>query len=47
MSSKRPRILIADAHILMADLCKRLLETEFEVVGTVGNGRPVCERPQR
>jgi DNA-binding NarL/FixJ family response regulator len=35
----RPRILIADDHTLVADLCKRLLETEFEVVGTVSNGR--------
>jgi DNA-binding NarL/FixJ family response regulator len=39
MSTKRPRILIADDHTLMADLCKRLLETEYDVVGTVNNGR--------
>jgi DNA-binding NarL/FixJ family response regulator len=39
MSSKRPRILIADDHTLVADLCRQLLETEFEVVGTVNNGR--------
>lgn len=37
--STRPRILIADDHTLVADLCKRLLETEFEVVGIVNNGR--------
>lgn len=35
----RPRILIADDHTLIAELCKRLLEGEFEVVGTVGDGR--------
>jgi DNA-binding NarL/FixJ family response regulator len=35
----RPRILIADDHTLVADLCKLLLEPEFEVVGTVNNGR--------
>lgn len=35
----RPRILIADDHTLVADLCRRLLESEFEVVGTVTNGR--------
>jgi len=35
----RPRILIADDHTLVADLCRRLLESEFEVVGTVSNGR--------
>jgi DNA-binding NarL/FixJ family response regulator len=36
--SKRPRILIADDHNLVAELCKKLLETEFDVVGTVSNG---------
>ena len=35
----RPRILIADDHNLVAELCKKLLEGEFEVVGTVNNGR--------
>jgi DNA-binding NarL/FixJ family response regulator len=35
----RSRILIADDHNLVAELCKRLLETEFEVVGVVGDGR--------
>jgi DNA-binding NarL/FixJ family response regulator len=39
MSRSRPRILIADDHTLVADLCRKLLETEFEVVGTVSNGR--------
>jgi DNA-binding NarL/FixJ family response regulator len=39
MQGIRPRILIADDHTLIAELCKRLLETEFEVVGTVGDGR--------
>ena len=39
MPLSRPRILIADDHTLVADLCRRLLETEFEVVGTVSNGR--------
>jgi DNA-binding NarL/FixJ family response regulator len=39
MSSHRPRILIADDHKLMAELCQKILESEFDVVGTVGNGR--------
>ena len=39
MPSNRPRILIADDHTLVADLCRQLLETDFEVVGTVNNGR--------
>jgi DNA-binding NarL/FixJ family response regulator len=39
MRSNRPHIIIADDHALVADLCKRLLEPEFEVVATVGDGR--------
>lgn len=39
MPAKRPRILIADDHTLVADLCRKLLETDFEVVGVVNNGR--------
>jgi len=35
----RSRVLIADDHHLVAELCKRLLETEFDVVGIVGDGR--------
>jgi DNA-binding NarL/FixJ family response regulator len=31
-------VLIADDHKLVAELCKKLLETEFEVVGIVANG---------
>jgi DNA-binding NarL/FixJ family response regulator len=39
MSSNRSRVLVADDHNLVAELCKRLLEPEFQVVGTVSNGR--------
>jgi len=35
----RARILIADHHNLIAEMCKRLLESEFDVVGTVADGR--------
>jgi len=35
----RSRILIADDHNLVAELCRNLLETEFHVVGTVSDGR--------
>ena len=38
MSSNRSRILLADDHNLVAELCKGLLETEFDVVGIVCNG---------
>lgn len=34
----RSRILIADDHTLVAELCKKLLETEFNVVGIVCDG---------
>jgi DNA-binding NarL/FixJ family response regulator len=37
--TNRSRILIAEDHNLVAELCKRLLETEFDVVGSVGDGR--------
>lgn len=41
MCPNRSRILIADDHTLIAELCKRLLESEFDVVGMVNNGRAV------
>jgi DNA-binding NarL/FixJ family response regulator len=37
--TNRARILIADDHNLVAELCNRLLETEFDIVGVVSNGR--------
>lgn len=39
MPTVRSRILIADDHTLVADLCRNLLEGEFEIVGTVSDGR--------
>ena len=35
----RPRILIADDHILIAELCQKLLENQFDVLGIAKNGR--------
>jgi len=43
MSIHRSRILIADDHTLVADLCRKLLETEFDVVGTVCDGRALVK----
>jgi DNA-binding NarL/FixJ family response regulator len=37
--NSRSRILIADDHNLVAELCRRLLEKDFDVVGAVGDGR--------
>jgi DNA-binding NarL/FixJ family response regulator len=34
-----PRILIADDHTLVAEACKKLLEDDYEIVGTFGDGR--------
>lgn len=39
----RPRILIADDHTFVADLCKSLLEAEFDVVGTVSDGHALLQ----
>jgi DNA-binding NarL/FixJ family response regulator len=35
----RPRILLADDHTMLLEAFKALLEPEFEVVGTVTDGR--------
>jgi DNA-binding NarL/FixJ family response regulator len=37
--ASRSRILIADDHNLVAELCRRLLEKDFDVVGAVADGR--------
>jgi DNA-binding NarL/FixJ family response regulator len=39
----RPRILIADDHIFIAEACKNLLEPEFDVVGIVADGRALIQ----
>jgi len=45
--TSRPRILIADDHNLVAELCKKLLETNFEVVGVVSDGRALVQAAGR
>lgn len=37
--TKRPRVLIADDHTLVAEACVKLLEPEFEVIGTFADGQ--------
>jgi DNA-binding NarL/FixJ family response regulator len=39
----KPRILIADDHILVAEACKKLLEPEYDVVGIVRDGRALVQ----
>src|SRR5215467_9470415 len=46
-----PRILIADDHTLVAEAFKKLLESDYEVVATVSDGRALVRaavelRPQ-
>jgi len=45
--TSRPRVLIADDHVLVAELCKRLLETEFDVVGMVSDGRALVSAAEK
>ena len=35
----RPRVFLADDHTLLVDAFRKLLEPEFEIVGTAFNGR--------
>ena len=44
MSLSSSRILIADDHVLVAELCKRLLEPEFAVIGIVANGADLVSK---
>lgn len=39
MERHRPKIIIADDHAFVADVCKKLLEADYDVVATVGDGR--------
>jgi len=44
---RRPRILLADDHILLLDAFSKLLEPEFEIVGTVSDGQSlIAEAPR-
>lgn len=39
----RPRILLADDHTLIVEALTHLLQAEFDVVGTVGDGRALLQ----
>ena len=39
----RPRLLLADDHNLMAEALRHLLQSEFDVVGTVSDGRALLK----
>lgn len=44
---KRPRVLLADDHRLVAEGLKSLLSTEFELVGVVEDGRAMIEAARK
>ncbi len=43
----RPRILMADDHVMLLEAFKALLEPDYEVVGTVTDGRMLVEEFSR
>ena len=40
---KRPRVLLADDHVIVAEGLRGLLETEFDLVGIVQDGRALLD----
>jgi DNA-binding NarL/FixJ family response regulator len=40
---KRPKVLLADDHLLLAQALEHLLQAEFDVVGTVPDGRALLK----
>jgi DNA-binding NarL/FixJ family response regulator len=40
---KRPKVLLADDHVLIAQALEHLLRAEFDVVGTVSDGRALLK----
>jgi DNA-binding NarL/FixJ family response regulator len=42
-SARRPRVLIADDHLMVAEALKSLLSAEFDLVGVVADGRALVE----
>lgn len=43
----KPRIIIADDHTLMTEGLRRLLEPDFQIVGTASTGRQLIEMTNR
>jgi len=46
-STGKPRLLLADDHTIVVDGLRRLLEPNFELVGTVGDGWALLESAER
>ena len=47
MPPRRPRVLLADDHLLVAEALKSLLTPEFDLVGVVEDGRALIEAAGR
>ncbi len=45
-AANRPRVLLADDHLLVAEALKSLLTPEFDLVGVVEDGRELVEAAQ-
>ena len=40
---KRPQIILADDHVLLMDMLRKFIDTEFSVVGTFTNGQDLVD----
>ena len=47
MMKNRPRVLLADDHLLVAEALKSLLEPEFDLIGVVEDGRALLEEVEK
>ena len=47
ISTGKPRLLLADDHAIVVDGLRRLLEPNFELVGTVGDGWALLESAEK
>jgi DNA-binding NarL/FixJ family response regulator len=45
--SRRPRVLLADDHLMVAEALRSLLSSEFDLVGVVEDGRALLEAAGR
>ncbi len=44
---KRPKVLLADDHAMVAEGLVNLLESDFDLVGTVSNGRELVASAEK
>jgi len=44
---RRARVLLADDHLMLAEALKKVLEVEYDVVGSVGDGLALLKAAQK